>query len=337
MKVWFDCTAAPHPVVLRPLIERFSERGDDVLVTAREYGQTVGLLEMMGIEHQVVGSHGGASLPGRLQSSFGRSAGLVGPVRGFRPDIAIGHGSVELASISAILRIPSIQMQDYEFAGLQRQVAFRAARRVIVPETIPAERMEKVGVGPGKLFTYPGLKEDYYLADFEFDPSVFEDLGVDRSGIVVVFRPPSETSSYYEESPLQERVLDRLAGEAGVTTVVIPRDEQQARAIASRGEPGIVIPDRPVDGQSLIAGSDVVISAGGTMNREAVALGVPVYSTFAGRMGGVDEELVRSGRLRVLGDPSEIELVKRGGEVGPRDRRDPDLLVRAILEVAGQE
>ncbi|MFM9053967.1 MAG: DUF354 domain-containing protein, partial [Solirubrobacterales bacterium] len=250
MKVWFDCTAAPHPVVLRPLIERFSERGDDVLVTAREYGQTVGLLEMMGIEHQVVGSHGGASLPGRLQSSFGRSAGLVGPVRGFRPDIAIGHGSVELALISAILRIPSIQMQDYEFAGLQRQVAFRAARRVIVPETIPAERMEKVGVGPGKLFTYPGLKEDYYLADFEFDPSVFEDLGVDRSGIVVVLRPPSETSSYYEESPLQERVLDRLAGEAGVTTVVIPRAEQQARAIASRGEPGIVIPDRPVDGQS---------------------------------------------------------------------------------------
>ncbi|MFZ9669211.1 MAG: DUF354 domain-containing protein [Solirubrobacterales bacterium] len=337
MKVWFDCTAAPHPVVLRPLIERFSGRGDEVLVTAREYGQTVGLLEMMGIEHLVIGSHGGSSPPGRIRSSLGRSAALIGPVRSFGPDIAVGHGSVELASISAILRIPSVQMQDYEFAGLQRQVAFRAASRVIVPETIPVERMAKVGVGPGKLVTYPGLKEDYYLADFDFDPAVFEDLGIDRSGIVVVFRPPSETSSYHEESPLHERVLDRLAREAGITTVVIPRDEQQARTIAARGDSGIVIPDRPVDGQSLIAGSDVVISAGGTMNREAVALGVPVYSTFAGRMGGVDEELIRSGRLRVLGDPSEIELVKRSGEVGPRHRRDPDLLLEAILGATGPE
>lgn len=336
LKVWFDCTAAAHPVVLRPVIERFRERGDEVLVTARENGQTVGLLEMLGIDHQVVGSHGGASVVGKVRSGLGRSLALVGPVRRFGPDLAVGHGSVDLAIVSTLLRVPSVQMQDYEYAGLQRQLAFRAARRVLVPDSIPADRMARVGAGPGKLFAYPGLKEDYYLADFEFDPSVFDRLGIDRSGVVVVLRPPPETSAYHEENPVHEQVLDRLAGEFGVTTVFIPRTEGQARSALERGSPGIVVPDGAVDGQSLIAGSDLVISAGGTMNREAVALGVPVYSTFAGRMGGVDEDLVRSGRLRMLEDPSSIELVKREAAAGPRDPRDVDVLVDAILEAPGE-
>ena len=335
MKVWFDCTAAAHGVVLRPLIERLSGGGNEVLVTAREYGQTVGLLEMLDIPHTVIGRHGGGSTGGKALSLFSRSGSLVRPVREFGPDLAVGHGSVDLALVSSLLRVPSVQMQDYEFAGLQRQLAFRAAKRVIVPDSIPVERMRKVGAGPGKLFRYPGLKEDYYLSDFEPDRSVIGELGLDLDRVIVVVRPPPETSEYHADNPLHEAVLLRLAAEPDLTAVVIPRTARQEEAVRASGAPNLVVPERAIDARSLIAFADLVVSAGGTMNREAVALGTPVYSTFAGRLGGVDEALVAEGRLELLTDPSDLALVKRTEPAGPRNPRDPDLLLDAILEVVG--
>jgi len=333
LKVWIDCTAAAHGVVFRPLIERLSARDDEVLVTAREYGQTVGLLEMLDIPHTVVGSHGGSSPGGKAVSLLSRSRSLLGPVREFGPDLAVGHGSVDLAAVSSLLGIPSVQMQDYEFAGLQRQLAFRAARRVLAPESIPVERMKRVGAGPAKLFRYPGLKEDYYLADFEPDRSVVEQLGLDLERINVVVRPPPETSEYHADNPLHEAVLLRLAAEPDVTAVVIPRTDRQEEAVRKSGAANLIVPDRAIDARSLIAFSDLVVSAGGTMNREAVALGTPVYSTFAGRLGGVDEALVAEGRLELLEDPSSLRLEKRSEPAGPRDPRDPEILLDAILEV----
>ncbi|MBK5110097.1 MAG: DUF354 domain-containing protein [Thermoleophilia bacterium] len=331
MRVWFDCTAAAHPLVLKPVIDRFRERGDEVLVTAREYGQTVGLLELLGIPHTVVGAHGGGSLPGKARALVGRSARLVRPVWDFRPELAVAHGSVDLALVSALLRIRSAQLQDYEFAGLQRQLAFRIATRVLVPDSIPVDRMAKAGAKGEKLVRYPGLKEDYYLAGFEPDPAVMADLELDRDRVLVVVRPPPETSEYHADNPLYEQVIDRLVEADGVTAVIIPRTDSQAAAIRARDSGNLVVPDRAIDAQSLIALSDLVVSAGGTMNREAVALGTPVYTTFAGRMGGVDEELIEKGLLEVLGSAAELELVRRGGEPGAREPRDPEILVRGIL------
>lgn len=331
MKVWFDCTAAAHPLVLRPVIERFSEEGAEVLVTAREYGQTVGLLELLGIEHTVVGSHGGGSKGGKLFALASRSVRLSRTVWKFRPDLAVGHGSVDLALISALFQIPSAQLQDYEFAGMQRQLAFRIARRVLVPDSIPEDRMATVGAKGEKLVRYPGLKEDYYLADFTPDPKVPADLGLDLERVLVVVRPPPETSEYHADNPLYEQVLDRLASAESVTAVVIPRTAAQAERAKDRRSSNLVIPDHAIDAQSLIAFSDLVVSAGGTMNREAVALGTPVYTTFAGRMGGVDEQLIAEGRLKVLRDASGFELRKRTDKAGPRDPRDPQVLVDGIL------
>ncbi len=331
MKVWFDCTAAAHPLVLRPVIERFAANGAEVLVTAREYGQTVGLLDLLGIEHTVVGSHGGASRAGKALALGSRSAKLSRIIWKFRPELAVGHGSVDLALVSSALRIHSAQLQDYEFAGLQRQLAFRIAKRVLVPDAIPVERMAKVGAKGDKLVRYPGLKEDYYLADFVPDRAVVDQLGLDLERVLVVVRPPPETSEYHADNPLYERVLDRLAEAEGVTAVVIPRTDGQAQRARGRGSPNLVVPEQAIDAQSLIAFSDLVVSAGGTMNREAVALGTPVYTTFAGRMGGVDEQLIADDRLRVLGDADEFELVKRRDEAGPREPRDPQILVDGIL------
>ena len=335
MRIWFDCTAAAHPLVLKPVIDRFEQRGDEVLVTAREYGQTVGILELLGIPHTVVGAHGGGSAFGKAKALVERSARLVRPVWHFRPELAVAHGSVDLAVVSALLRIRSVQLQDYEFAGLQRQFAFRIAKRVLVPEAIPVGRMAKVGAKGEKLVRYPGLKEDYYLAGFEPDPAVIEQLGIDSGRVLVVVRPPPETSEYHADNPLYEQVIDRLVEADQVTAVIIPRTERQADAARARDSGNLVVPDHAVDAQSLIAYADLVVSAGGTMNREAVALGTPVYTTFAGRMGGVDEDLIDRGLLTVLGDAGELDLVKRDGEPGTRRPRDPEVLVEGILGALG--
>lgn len=331
MKVWFDCTAAAHPVVLRPVIERFRERGDEILVTARENGETVGNLDRLGIPHVVVGEHGGAGKFGKAWALGNRSARLARPVWKFRPDLAVAHGSVDLAVLSKVFFIPSAQMQDYEFAGLQRKIAWRVAKRVLVPDSIPVERLVKAGAKEGKLVRFPGLKEDYYLADFRPDLSVPEELGVDLERVLVIVRPPPENAAYHADNPLYEEVIDRLAVAENVTAVIIPRTPSQGERARAKNSPNLIVPERAVDAQTLIAFADLVVSAGGTMNREAVALGTPVFTTFAGKMGGVDEALIADGRLELLTSPDQLPLHKRTDPAGPKNPRDPGLLVEGML------
>jgi uncharacterized protein len=331
MKVWVDCTAAAHPLVLRPVIERLEARGDEVFVTAREYGQTLGILERLGIPYTAVGEHGGASRLAKGWAVAGRSARLARLIWSRQPDLAIAHGSVDLAVVSACFRIPSAQMQDYEFAGLQRQISFRIARRVLVPDTIPVERMKRTGAKEAKLVRYPGLKEEYYLADFEPDDAVLGELGLDREKVLVVVRPPPETSEYHARNDLYGETIRYLAQKSEVQAVVIPRTDPQGAAVREMGAANLIVPERAIDAQSLIALADLVVSAGGTMNREAVALGTPVFTTFAGRMGGVDEALISDGRLQVLADPADLPLRKREAPVGVLHPRDSQLLVDAVL------
>jgi predicted glycosyltransferase len=230
-----------------------------------------------------------------------------------------------------MLRIPAANTFDYEFAVQQHNIGCRLARRVMVPDRIPAERLERYGVGPDKLVQYPGLKEEYYLADFEPDEGALDALGIDRERVIVVFRPPPDVALYHRKSnPLFPQVLNRLGGDDGVHAIVIPRTEAQRSYVRDLRRPSVIVPDSAVDAQSLIALADLVISAGGTMNREAVALGTPVYTTYGGRLGGVDEALIREGRLRPLTDPRAIDLGKRD-RAGHVERRDPDLLVDLFL------
>jgi uncharacterized protein len=332
MKIWVDCTAAAHPLVLRPIIERFEARGDEVFITAREYGQTVGILDRLGLHYTVVGEHGGKSRLGKARALSSRSRALSKLVWERRPELALAHGSVDLGVVSWFLRIPSVQMQDYEFANLQRQIAFRAARRVLAPDSIPIDRLRKIGAKPRKLVRFPGLKEDYYLADFVPDEGIIGDLGLDRTKVITVVRPPPETSEYHAPNDLYGAVVERLAAADGeVQAVIIPRTEEQGAAAHALGAPNLLIPERAIDAQSLIACADLVVSAGGTMNREAVALGTPVYTTFSGKMGGVDEALIAAGRLQVLEDPAALPLRKRSDPIGVLDPRDPGFLADAVL------
>jgi len=246
-------------------------------------------------------------------------------------DLALAHGSHELAITARRLGIPSSNTFDYEWAWLQHQLGCRAATRVVVPDSIPVERLERYGAVPAKLLRYPGLKEEYYLADFEPDPGVLSELGVDPGRTLVVLRPPPDVSLYHRHAnPLFPQTLHHLGKLAHVHAVVIPRTLAQRDYVRSLALPSVIVPSGAVDAQSLIALSDLVVSAGGTMNREAAALAVPVYTTYGGRLGGVDEELIRQGRLRPLTDPRALELERRTPQARPRIRRDPAALLALL-------
>jgi predicted glycosyltransferase len=334
MRVWIDMTAPAHVVVFRPLIQRLRADGAEVEVTAREYAETVQLLERHGIDAHLVGHHGGRSRLGKLAQLASRLSALARFARGQRFDWALAHGSHELTMTARRFGIPSSTTFDYEFATLQHQLGCRAATRVVVPDSIPARRLEPYGARPPKLGFYPGLKEEYYLYDFEPDRSEFERFVPDPSQIVVVVRTPPDVSLYHRRSnPLFPQVLDHLGRQETMRVIVLPRTQAQREFVASLGLPSVVVPETAVDAQSLIALSDLVVSAGGTMNREAAALGVPVYTTYGGRLGGVDEALIRQGRLRPLTDPRALELEKR--DPGPAGvRRDPGALLEILRPIA---
>ena len=196
-----------------------------------------------------------------------------------------------------------------------------------MPDAIPPERLARYGAAK-KLRRYEGLKEEYYLADFEPDPSVLGELGLDPAKPIAVVRTPPAVSLYHRfENPLFAQVLDRLRGEQ---TVVLPRTPEQRAELG-----GFIVPERAIDAQSLVAFADLVVSAGGTMNREAVALGTPVWTTFEGRMGAVDEALIAAGRLRRLTRAEDLVLDKRAGTEADRTRRDPAVLADLLLSPVG--
>jgi len=331
-------TASAHVLVFRPLIRLLRERGDEVEITARDYAQTLQLVELHGLEATVIGRHGGRSRLGKARSLFSRLRALRRWARPLEFDLALAHGSHELTMSARRLGIPSATTHDYEFATLQHHLGMRAATKVVVPDSIPEERLARFGVRPPKLLRYPGLKEEYYLADFEPDAGVLELLGVDTERVLIVLRPPPDVSLYHRQSnPLFPQTLDYLGGLETVQAVVLPRTEEQREFVRRLALPSVIVPDRAVDAQSLIALADVVVSAGGTMNREAAALGVPVYTTYGGRLGGVDEELIRQGRLKPLTDPRALELQKRQPGSGGRVRRDPAVLLDLLLTARGDD
>jgi uncharacterized protein len=325
MRIWVDLTNSPHVLVLRPIIAVLQARGADVRVTARDFAQTVELAERLGVDCEVIGHHRGARLGAKAVGLAERSAALVRWARRSGPfDLALGHGSNDVTVAARLLRIRCSTMFDYEWATVQHTVNCRLAQAVVVPEAIPPQRLDRYGAR-GKLQRYPGLKEEYYLADFEPDRGVLAQLGLDEGRPIAVVRTPPSVSLYHRfENDLFAQVLARLRG---AQAVVLPRVAEQRAQLD-----GFIVPEHAIDAQSLIAFADVVVSAGGTMNREAVALGTPVWTTFEGRLGAVDERLIAEGRLKRLERADDLVLAKRASASGERVRRDPAVLTDLLLK-----
>jgi predicted glycosyltransferase len=332
MRVWIDVSNSPQVLFFRPLIALLDARGHAVEVTTRDYAQTLELLVLHGIPHEVVGPrHGGARAWSKGRAMASRLRALRGFAKGRGFDIALSHASHELPLAARSLGIRSAYAFDYEFARVQHGLGCRAARRIVVPEAIPQDRLDRLGARPAKVRRYPGLKEEYYLHGFEPAKNVLDELRLDRNRVLVTVRTAPEVSLYHRHgNPLFTEVLRRLGSDPNVHAVVLPRTTEQGGDVRALALPSLVVPEHAVDAQSLVALSDLVVSAGGTMNREAVALGVPVYTTFAGRPGAVDESLIRDGRLKTLSSAVDLELAKKDTPVGPQTR-DPALLLDHLL------
>ncbi len=333
MRVWVDLTNTAHVVVLRPLVEELEALGHEVAITARPLSHTLELLDDWGHPYTALGNHGGAGRAGKARAAADRAARMVQFGRGRRFNAALAHGSTDLPLACRVLGVPNTTMFDYEFAFAQHHLNCRAATRVLVPETIPAERLARFGARGRKLVRYPGLKEEYYLHRHPPDRAQAAALGVRLDAVLCVVRTAASYATYLggAESTHLSGLLRHLVGSPDVDVVVLPRTPEQGRAVRALGLERVLVPPRAVDGGALVALADLVVSAGGTMNREAAALGVPVWSMFEGRLGAVDEWLVREGRLKLLGAPVDVVPVRRDRVGAQAVRRDPVELLRLAV------
>lgn len=333
-RVWIDMTNSPHVLVLRPLINEFERRGWDVTVTAREFAQTLPLLDRFGIPHTVIGRHRGKKMAAKALGMLSRTWAMIRFGRGKGFDLALSHASNDLPVAAKLLGIPHVTMFDYEFAKLSHSINVRFSTKSLVPDAISVEALAPYGGTQANVDRYPGLKEEYYLADFEPDASVLGKLGLDDSKVLVVLRTPPSMAAYHRmENPIFDDVLKIIAKRADMQAVVLLRTPDQRAGVEAIGADNIVIPTEVVDAQSLVYYADVVISGGGTLNREAVALGTPAYTVFQGVMGAVDKALIAEGRLRVLDSADQVVFEKKA-KTGDSTRRNVGDLVDRIIAVA---
>jgi len=323
MRIWIDLANSPHVPFFRALIPEFTAQGHQVEITARDFAQTVELSTTAGMTPHVLGGHGGARLTGKAGNLIGRAAALRRWARDRGIDLAVSHNSYAQIAAAAALGIKSVTLMDYEHQPANH-LAFRLASRVIVPRAFPKEELRRFGASMRKVKRYEGTKEDVYLAGFTPDTAFVETLrafGVNSEDVLVVARPPAREALYHRfENELFDQLLEHLSARSDVKIILLPRSESQRAEYEARKWPNVIMPREALDGANLIAASDLVISAGGTMNREAAALGVPALSVYAGKWAAIDEELVRESRLRRIASRQEVEslLVEKKPKLNPR-------------------
>jgi predicted glycosyltransferase len=341
MRIWIDLNNSPHVPFFRALVSEFERRGHEVEITARRFAQTVELAHAAGFAPAVIGEHGGRKLLSKAWRLVERVRGLRRWARGKRFDLAVSHNAHEHLVAARTLGIRSVTLMDYEH-NPANHLSFRLASRVIVPEVFPEASLRRFGVSPDKVRRYHGIKEDVYLTDFvadpRFDATLREQFGIEtgRETLVVV-RPPARDALYHRfENELFDELLEQLVTRAGVKVILLARTDAQRAAYSARTPAAnIILPRVALDGANLISASDLVISAGGTMNREAAALGVPVVTIYAGRWAAVDELLVREGRLMRINTRGELKDLRIEKKRRTTPRRAPEVrdeVARLILE-----
>lgn len=330
-KIWIDIDNSPHVPFFLPIIDELRSRGFEVELTARDIYQVCQLLNFFNLKCKVIGGHYGKNKLFKVLGNLMRSAQLIPTASKFHADLAISHGSRAQVLVCKLLGIQTVMMHDYEHST---KTGFIEADWVFMPDVIPGNAMSSK---PEQVYKYPGLKEDVYVPRFSPDPSILGQLGISEDQIVVTLRPPATEAHYHnpEAEQLFAEALRYLSENPDVRSVVVPRNKKQGDQLREQW-PGLIssgsmiIPEKPVDGLNLIWFSDLMISGGGTMNREAAALGVPVYSVFRGKIGAVDKYLEKNGRLTLI---EEVKDVRAKILLERRDRpAQPENTVRPALQ-----
>jgi predicted glycosyltransferase len=323
MRIWIDLANSPHVPFFRSLADQFVRRNHEVVVTARDFAETVKLAEAAGFAYEVIGGHGGGKLSGKAGNLVQRALGLARWARGRNLDLAVSHNSYSQILAARALSLRTVTLMDYEHQPANH-LAFRMASRIIVPVAFPEAALARFGAAATKVKRYAGLKEDVYLADFQCDPEFqkqLSKLGIDQANVLVTVRPPASEALYHRfENELFDQLLERLLATPNVKIVLLPRNDLQRDTYNARADANLIIPSAPLDGGNLIAHSDLVVSAGGTMNREAAALGIPAASIYLGEWAAIDEQLVKEWRLCRIATREAIRdlLVQKKGPTNAR-------------------
>ena len=314
-KVWIDLENSPHVPFFCPIIDELKRRNYEVVLTARDCFQVCELADLAGLKYRKVGRHHGKNRLAKLMGLGLRVLRLAPMILRERPDIGVSHCSRTSIILSALLGIPSLNIIDYEFAD-QRFTGLIGSNRkkwVLTPEVVPAANFENSGTMPDHVLHYPGIKEDVYVPFFEPDAEFGSALGFAPGNVVVAIRPPASEAHYHspESDRLLTAVFAMLAEHPEVRTVLLPRTPRQEAELREAhpqlfNEGRVIVPEHALSGLDLIWHSDVVISGGGTMNREAAALGIPVYSFFRGTLGAVDKHLAENGKLVLLKSEQDV-------------------------------
>lgn len=323
MKVWIDLSNSPHPLLFEPIVRDLEQRGDEVVLTARDHAQTAELAEQRYPGVVVIGSPSSSRLAGNVVRLGGRVASLGRWARRARPEVALSHGSYAQIVAARGLGLPAVTAMDFEYQPANH-LAFRLAHRVLVPEALPAGELARCGARGPKLIRYEGYKEDIYLGESEPDADVLTAAGIElgEGETLAVARSAAAGAAYHPgENPLFEQCVRELDSQPGVRTVILARHPEQRAALRAAGLERCWIPERALDSRALLARADVFVGAGGTMTREAALLGVPTWSLFAGRMPAVDAALIAAGKIRRLESPGELA----GLEPRPAADRDASL------------
>jgi len=305
--IWIDLDNTPHVPFFRPIIGELETRGYSVLVTSRKCFQVCELADMFNLSHKSIGRHYGKNKIAKLFGTIARAAQLSRAAVKTKPLLAISHGSRSQMMAAKFLRIPSLEIIDYEFT---KAIPFMKPSWRMAPNLVSNENIK---VNSFSIIKYPGIKEDIYVPFFQPDPAIIDEIGLNREHINVLIRPPATEAHYHnpESDYLFEAVIDYLEAMDNIQMVLLPRNQKQAQLIQNKWDQlfsngKILIPQNAVDGLNLIWHCDMVISGGGTMNREAAALGVPVYSIFRGKIGAVDKYLNENGRLVFLENEEDV-------------------------------
>jgi predicted glycosyltransferase len=323
MRIWIDLANSPHVPFFRSLANEFIRREHEVVVTARDFAETVELAAAAGFASEVIGGHGGGKLSGKAGNLVQRALALARWARGRDIHLALSHNSYSQILAARALSLKSVTLMDYEHQPANH-LAFRLASRVIVPRAFPESALTRFGAAPAKVRRYDGIKEDVYLTNFQSDPRFeiqLRELGVSPDDVLVTARPPASEALYHRfENELFDQLLERLSATPSVKVILLPRNDAQRKHYGAHASSQLIVPSNPIDGGNLIAHSDLVVSAGGTMNREAAALGIPAASIYLGEWAAVDEQLVNEGRLRRIATVDDVRdlLVQKKGPVNAR-------------------
>ncbi|NYB51377.1 MAG: DUF354 domain-containing protein [Methanobacteriaceae archaeon] len=310
MKIWIDIVNAPHVRFFHSIIRYLEDQGEEVFITARRFGDVHRLLDLFEIDYNLVGWHG-VTLEEKLIRSTQRAYELSQIISREKPDVAVSKHSIELPRISYGLKIPSVYVLDNEHAIAANKLTLPLCDRIILPQVIEPEKVIRCGADPDHLLPYNGTSEITHLVDFEYNPNIFQDLKLDLDKEKTILMRPEPALASYLDADCRKTVLSPIveALEDQANILVIPRFREQQDIFEDDDQITLIKP--PVDTFSLMKACDLVIGAGGTMNREAALLGTPVISCYPGTLLSVDAYYIEKGLMKRSINSEEIIQMAR--------------------------